>query len=157
MNTPHTHTTAQTQQAAHTGEVSSNFEERMAWLDTALASTLPSKWPLSTLCKDLHSAEQALQQAQRRYWQHASNSLKTATQKLKATQAFTPKEVLFNALGVISDDDMWASLQARQDQAQNDIAQDETTTEQLQARIAQWEARLEKLQSIQAAWAHTTH
>ena len=157
MNTPHIHTTAQAQQVAHTGQPPSSFEERMAWLDTALASTLPNKWPSHTLCEDLHSAEQALQQAQQRYWQHASNSLKTATQKLKTTHAFTPKEVLFNALGVISDDDMWASLQARQDRVQNDIAQDDKTTEQLQARIEQWEARLEKLQSIRAAWAHTPH
>lgn len=155
MNTPHTHSTAIAQPSTSTGLPPSSFEERMAWLDAAPDTTSLDHLSAHIHPEDIATAEQALQQANLCYWQHVRQSLSTSTQRIKSSQAFTPKEVLLNFLGVLKDDDMWDSLQARQDQLQKDFDQDEAQTDRLQAQIDQWEARLEKLQPLQAASSAT--
>ncbi|PUE11243.1 hypothetical protein B9Z51_02735 [Limnohabitans sp. T6-5] len=151
MNTPHTHSAAIVQPSTRTSLPANSFEERMAWLDAAPVTTSVDLLSAHICPEDIATAEQALQQANLRYWQHVRQSLSTSTQRIKSSQAFTPKEVLFNFLGVLKDDEMWDSLQARQDQIQKDFDQDEAQTDRLQAQIDQWEARLEKLQPLQAA------
>ena len=151
MNTPPAHITAITQPSPRTSLPANSFEERMAWLDAAPVTTSLDILSAHICPEDIATAEQALQQANVRYWQQVRQSLSASTQRVNSSQAFTPKEVLLNFLGVLKDDEMWDSLQGRQDQLQKDFDQDEAQTHRLQAQIDQWEARLEKLLPLQAA------
>lgn len=132
-------------------EPAADFEQRMQQLDALDLSTagpaLASQWPAG----DLAHIEREENAAYIRYLQHAQTFVSASVKQLNSTQTFTLRETFLKTVGLISDEEQWTMLQARQENASEALAQGERKEARLCAEHDLWESRLNKLQQLLGA------
>lgn len=133
--------------------LASSFEQRMQQLDALSDPAQSQGEPLPWTADDLQRVQQAHETAENRHMEHLQIQLKSSVKNLESLQTFTPREVLLNFFKLISDEEQWAMLQARQERAEEEQASLERKQARLEAEENLWQARLEKLEALLACEA----
>lgn len=132
-----------------------DFAQRMQLLD---AIGDPQPWQGQNLpwtAADLAQIERELDHIEEKYLQHLQTDLMANARQFESLQTFTVREHFLRLFRLISDEEQWAMLQARQDRADEALARTERKQAQLDAQSQMWASRREKLQRMQGQEAES--